>query len=462
MDILMSDLSKYILILLILLYTWHCFTIFAHKSAKKRRHNLSRQRGLIYLLHLLAFTIIFIHEMSLVVIGFYIAQVVFLILTMWLYSFFYPKASTLVINNMCMLLVVGFIILSRLDIQTSIKQFVILCVGMVISLFIPVIIRKLKILENLTWVYCGLGLLLLLIVLIKSNLTYGANIVLQIGPVTIQPSEFVKIIYVFFIAAALAKSIAFRDIVITSVFAAAYCLVLVLSTDLGACLTFFVTYVLMLYAASKQWIYLVAGFGGGGIASILAHQLFAHVKTRVSAWRDPFADYYNGGNQLALSLLAISSGSWFGLGLYQGIPEAIPVVKQDFIISAIAEEMGIIFAIAVILICMSNFIMFMNIALQIRKLFYKYIALGLGIIYGVQVILTVGGAIKFIPSTGVTLPLISAGGSSILSTVLTFAIIQGLYIIREDEDDEIEARKKEQKIEEALNRQLQEELFSQF
>ena len=112
--------------------------------------------------------------------------------------------------------------------------------------------------------------------------------------------------------------------------------------------------------------------------------------------------------------------------------------------AAIAEELGGIFAICLILICMSCYIMFLNIAMRLSNRFYRLVALGLGTMYAVQVFLTIGGAMKFIPMTGVTLPLVSYGGSSMLSTVLMFAIIQGLYILREDEEDQIERERERQ------------------
>ena len=108
------------------------------------------------------------------------------------------------------------------------------------------------------------------------------------------------------------------------------------------------------------------------------------------------------------------------------------------ITDAIAEELGGIFAICLILICMSCFIMFVNIAMQIKNNFYKYSALGFGTLYGFQVFLTIGGAIRFIPSTGVTLPLVSYGGSSMVSSIIMFAVVQGMYLLKEDEELEIE------------------------
>ena len=160
------------------------------------------------------------------------------------------------------------------------------------------------------------------------------------------------------------------------------------------------------------------------------------------AWSDPFQYIDKEGYQITQSLFAIGTGGWFGTGLYQGEPSKIPVVVEDFIFSAIAEEFGGAFSICLILICVSCFMMFVNIAMQIKNDFYKYTALGLGTLYGFQVFLTIGGAIKFIPSTGVTLPLISSGGSSIVVTIAMFAIIQGMYLLKEDEELRIEKERK--------------------
>ena len=200
----------------------------------------------------------------------------------------------------------------------------------------------------------------------------------------------------------------------------------------------------MLYVSTHQPLYILAGLGAGSIAAVLAYYLFNHVRVRVLVWQDPLASYQNGGYQVAQSLFAIGTGSWFGTGLYQGKADAIPVADEDFIFSAISEEMGLIFALCMILICLSCYIMFLNIAMQLRNQFYKLIALGLGTCYIFQTFITIGGVTKFIPSTGVTLPLVSYGGSSVLSTLIMFAIIQGLYILREDEEDDFGRKKQEQ------------------
>lgn len=136
------------------------------------------------------------------------------------------------------------------------------------------------------------------------------------------------------------------------------------------------------------------------------------------------------------------------MGLFQGMPDKIPVVESDFVFAAISEEMGGAFAMCLVLVCASCYLMFLNIAMQMKDQFYKLIALGLGTVYGFQIFLTIGGVTKFIPSTGVTLPLVSYGGSSLLSTVIIFAIIQGLYILRQDEEENknhVEKKKKKKR-----------------
>ena len=129
----------------------------------------------------------------------------------------------------------------------------------------------------------------------------------------------------FFVAASLQKSTDFKNVLITTAIAAAHVLILVLSTDLGAALIFFVVYLVMLYVATRQPLYAIAGIGAGSVAAMLGYRLFAHIKVRVSVWKDPFASYNEGGYQVAQSLFAIGTGSWFGMGLMQGSPDLIPV-----------------------------------------------------------------------------------------------------------------------------------------
>ena len=186
----------------------------------------------------------------------------------------------------------------------------------------------------------------------------------------------------------------------------------------------------MVFVATRNYLYLLLGVGSGALASVLAYRLFAHVRVRVLAFRDPFGYIDTAGYQIAQSLFAIGTGGWFGMGIYQGQPTAIPFVEEDSIFSAIAEEWVLLFALCLILVCLSCFLMFMNIATKQKDDFYRLVAVGIGVTYIFQIFLTIGGGTRFIPLTGVTLPLVSYGGSSVLSTIIMFAIIEGLYVVR--------------------------------
>ena len=237
----------------------------------------------------------------------------------------------------------------------------------------------------------------------------------------------------------------FQRVAVTTAAAAAFVLVLVLSKDLGGALIYFVTYLMLLYVATAQPLYLLGGLLAGSGASWIAYHLFSHVQTRVLAWSDPFSVIEKEGYQITQSLFAIGTGGWFGLGLNQGMPYKIPVVEQDFMFSAIAEELGILFAFLLIFVYLSSFYMILNIAMVLKDSYYKLVAVGLGTLMIFQVFLSIGGVTKFIPSTGVTLPFVSYGGSSLLGSFLIWAVIQGMYLKRSDEVTEVEQKADEQK-----------------
>ena len=439
-----AGLSKYILIILMTVYTFSCFSVFTKVEPRDEKKVLLRQNVLMFIIHFIAYLVMYLRTSDQRLLMFYAAQLVLLIATIVLYSIIYPKVSRLIVNNMCMLICIGLIILTRLNYDQAFKQFTFAVLGVIFGLIVPVIIRKLKQLYKLRWVYAGVGIVSLAVVAVFAATSGGAKLGFTIFGFGVQPSELVKILFVFFVAASLKYSTTFKNIFITTAVAAAHILILVLSTDLGTALILYVVYLVMLYVATRQPLYALAGVLSGSGAAVLAFRLFSHVKVRVAAWQDPFASYNEGGFQVAQSLFAIGTGGWFGMGLYQGLPQSIPVAAEDFIFAAIAEEMGLIFGLCLILVCVSCYVMFLNIAMEIHQPFYKIVALGLGTCYIFQVFLTIGGVTKFIPSTGVTLPLISYGGSSFLSTMIMFGIIQGLYIVREDEEELIESRKREQ------------------
>ena len=434
--------SKYLMILLFMIYTYECFHVFKYEGdVEKQKHIYGVQRGLLFAIHFDAFLVLYLTTQNVQMIGFYLMQLVVLLAMFASYHLLYKQASELVLNNMCMLIAIGFIILTRLSFEKAFRQFIFVCAGMFIGLLIPLVLQNMSLFRKLTWVYAVLGIGALAVVAVAGQTSYGAKLSISIGGIAIQPSEFVKIIFVMFIASMLYKRQDFHQLMVTSVVSAVFVLALVASKDLGGALLYFFTYLVMIYVATRKFAYFGAGLGLMTVAALVGYKVFSHVQTRVLAWSDPLSVIDNAGYQICQSLFAIGTGGWFGLGLNQGMPNKIPVVSKDFVFAAISEEMGGVFALCLIMVCVSCFFMIMNVALLLKDNFYRLTAVGLGTLYALQVFLTIGGVIKFIPSTGVTLPLVSYGGSSLLSTMIVFGMIQGLYIVKATKEVEIPEKK---------------------
>lgn len=442
MELYVSEFSKYVITLLIALYTYESFAVFRKKQESDRNGIYTRQNILMFGLHFSCFIVICFETGDITYLFFYAFQQIVLYATVILFRMLYPKTNRLLVNNMCMLLTVGFVILTRLSLGKAIRQFIIVMISLVIALVIPFFVSRFRFLKEWKWIYAAAGIVALGIVLVLGQTTYGSKLSYTIAGLTFQPSEFVKIIFVFFVASALYKAAGFFEVFTTAVIAAAHVIILVCSKDLGSALIFFVVYVLMVVVASRNWLYLLAGVSGGSVAAYLAYRVFPHIQVRVQAFKDPWSVIDSTGYQITQSLFAITSGGWFGLGLFKGTPESIPFVEADFIFSAITEELGLLFALCAILICVSSFVMFMNISMNLKDKFYQLTAFGLGVTYIFQVFLTIGGGCKFIPLTGVTLPFISYGGSSVLTTLIMFSITEGLSMIQEEEAEEEKHRRK--------------------
>ena len=427
--------SNYIFMIMCGIYALSCFTVFLPSSPRRQAARMDRQELFMFVFHFLCYVVLFCKTLDKRVILLYLGQALFFKILIFIYARLYPDSSRILMNHTCFLLFIGFVMLTRLSFDKAVKQFAIVVACSTLCLMVPVIVEKAYWLKRLRWVYGLLGLLILSTVFVIGTTKNGSTNWISFGMVALQPSEFVKIAFVFFIAAMLAEKANFKVVLITTIFSACHVLVLILEKDLGGALLYFVIFVFMCYAATGRMVYLVGGFLSGGVAARLAYQLFSHVRVRFQAWRDPWSIIEGRGYQITQSLFAIGTGSWFGMGLTQGRPEDIPVVESDFIFAAIAEELGVFFAICLILIYLGVFIHFLKIAMDVDGRFYKLVAYGFSICFIFQVFLTVGGVTKFIPSTGVTLPLISYGGSSVASTLAIFAIMQGIFMIAYKEDD---------------------------
>lgn len=435
MEYITAQLSRYVILILFAIYTFYCFRAFARKTEEGKNRVFNIQRILTVMIHLICSFVLFVEQKDLKYLALYGLQLVFYLVFIKVYQIFYRGLSKLVLNNMMACMMIGFVILGRLSYSLAFKQLVIAAAAMAVCLFVPLFIERFTIWEKLGWQYAAAGIALLLLVFVIGVNHYGSRNWISIGGVELQPSEFVKIIYVFFIAGLLSKTTSFKHVVAVSAVAAVHVLILVAEKDLGAALIYFITYLVMLYVATMQIGYLLAGMGAGSAAAYGAYKMFTHVQTRVIAWQDPWSHINDEAYQICRSLFAIGTGGLFGMGLGQGMPDTIPVAESDFVFSAIAEEFGAIFSVCLILVYISSYIMFVNIAMKMKKKFYKLTAFGLSVVFIFQVFLCIGGVTKFIPSTGVTLPLVSYGGSSIISTIFMFGIIQGMYVMNGREEE---------------------------
>lgn len=317
---LIVELSKYALIILIALYTFLCFSVLKKKHTEEMNAGFKAQIFLIFLIHLLAYAVLYLKTEQVKILLLYLAEVILLQAVLVLTQVIYPKINRLVLNNMCLLLSVGFIILTRINFDKAVRQLEIAAAALAASLILPVIIRKLTFLKDLSWLYGALGLVLLILVAGIGKTSYGAKLSLSIAGIVLQPSEFVKITFVFFAASRLAKSTEFKDVVVTTAAAALHVVVLVLSRDLGGALIFFVAYLIMLYVATKNMGYLFGGLGAGSLAAVIAYHLFAHVQIRVLAWRDPFSVIDKEGYQITQSLLPSARAGGSAWDFFRGCP----------------------------------------------------------------------------------------------------------------------------------------------
>ena len=256
---------------------------------------------------------------------------------------------------------------------------------------------------------------------------------------TLQPSEFIKPALILILAASLAGRPRFAKCLPVVAFAAVCCGILLIQRDLGAVLLYFLTTILIYFAATSNWLITLGGLGVGALGSIAAYKAFPYVQERIAIWQNPWSDPTDSGGQIVQALIAIGSGGLFGMGLGLGRPRNIPLYHSDFIFAAIAEEFGLIFSICLLAVYVLIIMRGMVVAMNARTSFHSLTAFGIVTMLGLQTMLIVGGNTKLIPLTGVTLPLVSSGGSSLVSTFLSFGILLGISSMNaEDEARDID------------------------
>jgi cell division protein FtsW (lipid II flippase) len=216
--------------------------------------------------------------------------------------------------------------------------------------------------------------------------------------------------------------------------------IFVLEKDLGMAFLFYATTVLLIFVSTSNLLYTAVGIGLFVLGGLISYFLFWHVRVRIEAWLNPWMDVPGKSYQIVQSLFAIAAGGFFGTGLGMGHPEYIPVVATDFIFSAISEEFGLLGAVAIILAYFVIMYRGIKVALKAKEEFGTLLATGLISIFSLQVFIIIGGVTKFIPLTGVTLPFVSYGGSSMVTSFVTLGMLNGIALKEEQEDAKFETQ----------------------
>ena len=333
-----------------------------------------------------------------------------------------------------MLLSLGIITIYRLSPKLGLRQLIWVLAGILVFYLTYFVIRAMRRLEYMTGLYLGLSILFFLLTIILAPDKYGAKNWIEISEgITIQLSEFTKILVIFLIASFYTtfqtrlKKLNYKH---TSYYLMGVIYIFVgflfIQRDLGTAAIFVAIYTLIQYIYDEDRKSIAVNIGLMLFGSVVGYFLFSHVRNRVDIWLNPWtADkVVNSARQIVQSLFGISEGGFFGQGIGLGYPKQITLAHSDVIFSAICEEMGILTGIGIIMLYMLLVYRAIKIALNQEYLFYRILALAVAILFTVQAFLNIGGVIKLIPMTGLTLPFISYGGSSMISSFVSLGILQ--------------------------------------
>ena len=335
----------------------------------------------------------------------------------------------------------GYVMITRLDDELAGLQSLWSLVAIAAFVATLLFVQRAPDLARYKWTLFFAGAVLLLLPMVPGlgvNVN-GARIWVRLGPLNFQPGEFAKLALAIFFAAYLAER---RELITASTWKVGpfrlpelqyiapiivawgfAVMVMVGERDLGSSLLFFTLFVVMMWVATERLAYLLIGFVLFGIAAFASWRMFGHVQTRVDIWLDPWADEYGKGFQIVQALYGIGDGGIAGTGLGRGSPDKVPEAQNDFIFAAIGEEMGLAGATTVLMSYLLIIGAGLRVALRTDRTFEKLLATGLTTIVGVQAFIIIGGVIKVVPLTGITLPFVSYGGSSLLSNYILLALL---------------------------------------
>ncbi len=352
-----------------------------------------------------------------------------------------PLADGLLLPLAALLNGLGYIMIARLDEGLAASQSAWTFIGLGAFSATLLVLRDPQRLEayRYTMILVGVGLLLLPLVPGLGVTINGARIWLRVGPFSIQPGEFAKIVLAGFLAGYLADkrellTLTSRRIgplnipelrhfgpLLGSMGVAL--MIMIAQRDLGSSLLFFTLFVVMFYVATSKTAYVLAGLAMFSLGAVVSWRMFSHVQTRVDIWVDPFEDPKGRGFQLVEAWFGLADGGLTGTGLGQGTPKKVPFASTDMIYAAFGEELGLLGATAILV----TFLFFVGsgfrVAINARSPFETLLATGLTALLGFQAFIIIGGILRVLPLTGVTLPFVSYGGSSLISNYIILAVL---------------------------------------
>jgi len=352
-----------------------------------------------------------------------------------------PGADSTLLPVAALLNGLGYVMIARLSERLAGLQTTWTFVGIIAFTTTLIVVRRVNDLARFKWSFfvVGAGLLLLPMVPGLGFSSGGARIWVNIGPVNFQPGEFAKIALALFFAAYLAES---RELIKNGTWrvgrfllpeprdllpllgAWGFSVVLMVGQkDLGSSLLFFTLFFVMVWIATEKAAFMTIGLGLFALSATTAYFVFDHVQTRVSIWLDPWQSYRGRGYQIAQSMFALGSGGVGGTGLGLGDPTRIPEAKNDFIFAAIGEELGLFGATALLIAFLLIIGAGLRTAIRAKRDFAKLLAIGLTTIVGMQAFIIIGGVIRVVPLTGITLPFVSYGGSSLVANYVLLALL---------------------------------------
>lgn len=370
----------------------------------------------------------------------------------WL-SIRHPRADQVILPTAAILASLSMVMVARLEPDLAIRQAIWVGIGALAMLVTLTVLPRVNWLRQYRYTWAALGILLVLSTFvfgIDPNGS-GARLWLGYGGVYFQPSEILKVLLVIFFAAYLDD---YRELLALSnlrvgpirlpplpyLMPLLAMLVVALGTivlqrDLGAALLLFGLFLSMLYVASGRASYVVGGVLAFVLGANVLYRLSGVVQVRVETWLDPWKTASTTGYQLVQGLTALAAGGLFGAGLTYGYPEYVPAVHTDFMIAAIGEELGLAGTLGVLALYVLLVHRGLRVAMLVQDSFSALMAAGLTSVIAIQALVILGGTLKLIPLTGVTLPLLSYGGSSILANFVLLGLLLAVSSERSNVSD---------------------------